>query len=174
MISVVKRSGGRSIDRPMVRDDPSSPTTPDVELAAGMAVARATELAARRRARDYIKDAREAGMTWQEIGAVLGLVEGGDVVGDSLGECAFSYAPVTRTLTMPAGTACRSLALPGLLRADQRSRPPSKAWRMTSRDTPRDAAAWLPQWLLGMRAARTRTRPGFLASQPRRDPWCGP
>lgn len=69
-------------------------TVRDVEPLAGMRAAREVELAARSGARDYIRDAREAGRSWREIGAAMGFAPGGEagVAGETAAEAAFTYA----------------------------------------------------------------------------------
>jgi hypothetical protein len=50
-------------------------------------------MAARAAATGYIRDAREAGHTWHEIGDALGLVPGGDAEqeGATIAEAAYTY-----------------------------------------------------------------------------------
>ncbi len=62
------------------------------EPAAGIAIARQLEVAARYQVRRYIKHAREAGLSWQQIGAALGITGGGDGVAQAIAEAAFDYA----------------------------------------------------------------------------------
>lgn len=87
------RDGGAEItSRPLFRG--SQTNTHDIEPLAGLASSRQLELAAGRHARDYVRDAREAGYSWHDIGTALGLVPGGDAqqAGDTVAEAAFSYA----------------------------------------------------------------------------------
>lgn len=66
----------------------------DVEPLAGLRTTREIELGARYHARDYIRAAREAGHSWRQIGAAMGLVPGGepDLAGQTPAEAAYSYA----------------------------------------------------------------------------------
>lgn len=90
---LVREAGGQFVTRPMFSSDPDGPAVRDAEPIAGLGAARAAELAARRLARGYARAAREDGRTWQEIGAALGLLAGGDDgAGDTIAEAAFSYA----------------------------------------------------------------------------------
>jgi hypothetical protein len=49
-------------------------TMPDVEPLAALTASRGLEVAAREHAASYVRAAREAGHTWHDIGAALGLV----------------------------------------------------------------------------------------------------
>jgi hypothetical protein len=91
-IELARDEGAPVIRRPAFRGAQS--TIQDVEPLAGMRAARQVELGARFSSRSYIRDAREAGYTWQEIGAALDLVPGGeaDLAGDTIAEAAYSYA----------------------------------------------------------------------------------
>lgn len=66
----------------------------DLQPLDGARSARDIELGARFAARRYIRDAREAGHTWQQIGQALGLVPGADPgqAGDTIAEAAYTYA----------------------------------------------------------------------------------
>lgn len=92
VIDIVRQTGGKVIRRPILQSLPDSGTMYDVEAAAGLSAARQVELAARKSACDYIRASREAGQTWHEIGAELGL---GPIARHSylpLAEVAFDYA----------------------------------------------------------------------------------
>ena len=69
-------------------------TSRDVEPLAGASAARAIELAAQQAARGYIRDAREAGHTWHQVGQALSLNLGSDrlQIGDTVAEVAYDYA----------------------------------------------------------------------------------
>ncbi len=68
-------------------------TIQDVEPLAGLRAAREVELGARHCTRGYIRDAREAGHTWQQIGTALDLTPGGEAPGwRHSAEAAYSYA----------------------------------------------------------------------------------
>jgi len=60
----------------------------------GARSARDIELGARHAARGYIRDAREAGHSWQEIGQALGVTSNADVgqAGLTVAEAAYTYA----------------------------------------------------------------------------------
>jgi hypothetical protein len=70
------------------------PTVQDVEPLAGARAARDLELAARGTARDYIRQAREAGQSWDQIGQALGVAPNGDAdqTGMTVAEAAYTYA----------------------------------------------------------------------------------
>ena len=87
------RSTGASIaTRPMFRGE-NEPTVQDVEPLAGARAARDLELAARGTARDYIRQAREAGHGWEQIGHALGLTPNADAdqAGLTVAEAAYTY-----------------------------------------------------------------------------------
>jgi hypothetical protein len=98
--TLARDAGAQTITRPMFRD--SDLTTTDLEPITGMRAARDLELGARHAALGYIRQAREAGRTWHDIGLALGLVPGGDAqqAGDTIAEAAYTYAaghPGTQT-----------------------------------------------------------------------------
>lgn len=70
---LARELGAEATSCPMFRHDPSSPALRDDDPAAGMRAARAVELAARGMTRDYVKVARQDGMSWRAIGEALGL-----------------------------------------------------------------------------------------------------
>ena len=72
----------------------SGRTVRDLEPLDGARAARDIELAAKGTARDYIRQAREAGQTWDQIGQALGLAPGADAgqAGLTVAEAAYSYA----------------------------------------------------------------------------------
>jgi hypothetical protein len=90
--TLARDAGAQIITRPMFRD--SDLTTTDVEPLPGMRAARDLELGARHAAHGYIRQAREAGRTWHDIGLALGLVPGGDAqqAGETIAEAAYTYA----------------------------------------------------------------------------------
>jgi hypothetical protein len=69
-------------------------TASGVDPLAGLAAIRQIELAARSHAADYIRAAREAGHTWQDIGNALNLAPRADAqqAGGDVAEAAFTYA----------------------------------------------------------------------------------
>jgi hypothetical protein len=66
--------GAQVITRPMYSSN-TEPTVSDVEPLAGARAAMDIEAAASSAARDYIRQAREAGSSWDQIGRTLGLGE---------------------------------------------------------------------------------------------------
>lgn len=91
-IDLARQDGAEVIRRPGFRG--SQISIGDVEPLAGLRPAREIELGARHHVRNYIRDAREAGRSWSEIGAALDLVPGGepDLAGETVAEAAYSYA----------------------------------------------------------------------------------
>jgi hypothetical protein len=92
VIDLARDEGAPVISRPAFRGAQSS--IQDVEPLAGLRAGREVELGARFGTRSYIRDAREAGHTWQEIGSAMNLTPGGeaDLAGDTIAEAAYSYA----------------------------------------------------------------------------------
>ena len=93
-------AGAQIISRP--RHPGAESTVRDVDPLPGMRASRHVELAARHSARDYIRQACEAGHSWHQIGRALDLTPGGDhdQEGTTLGEAAYTYAagsPSTET-----------------------------------------------------------------------------
>ena len=89
----------------LARDRGAEFTTREVHRGSGMAVrdlepldgaraARDIELGARHAARDYIRQAREAGHSWDQIGQALGVAPNADAdqTGLSVAEAAYTYA----------------------------------------------------------------------------------
>jgi hypothetical protein len=62
------------------------------EPGAGIRIALALERAARAGVRVYIQRAREAGMSWHEVGGALGVAELAQARGSSVAEAAWQYA----------------------------------------------------------------------------------
>ena len=69
-------------------------TVHDLEPLTGARAARDIELTARHAARDYIRQAREAGHGWDQIGQALGVAPNADAdqTGLSVAEAAYTYA----------------------------------------------------------------------------------
>lgn len=91
-ITLARDAGAPLSSRPFF---PGAETTvQDVEPLTGMRAAREVELGARHTAHGYIRDAREAGHDWHQIGTALGLAPGADAdqVGQTIGEAAYTYA----------------------------------------------------------------------------------
>jgi len=91
-IDLARDEGAQVISRPAFRG--AQTTIQDVEPLAGLRAARQVELGARLSTRNYIRDAREAGHTWHEIGTALDLTPSGeaDLAGSTIAEAAYSYA----------------------------------------------------------------------------------
>jgi len=91
-IDLARDEGAPVISRPAFRG--AHTTIQDVEPLAGLRAAREVELGAHFSTRNYIRDAREAGYTWHEIGTALDLTPRGeaDLAGDTIAEAAYSYA----------------------------------------------------------------------------------
>jgi hypothetical protein len=72
----------------------SGMTVRDLEPLTGARAARDVELGARHAARDYIRQAREAGHGWDQIGHALGVAPNADAdqTGQSVAEAAYTYA----------------------------------------------------------------------------------
>jgi hypothetical protein len=79
---LARQAGAPLVDRPIVRSG-TEPAAYAVEPIAGARAARGLELAARSIARDYLRQAREAGHGWEQIGQDLALGPGGDRGHDS-------------------------------------------------------------------------------------------
>jgi len=90
---LARGTGASIVTRPMLRGE-NEPTVQDVEPLAGARAARDLELAARGTARDYIRQAREAGHGWQRIGQALGVSPDADAdqTGMTVAEAAYTYA----------------------------------------------------------------------------------
>jgi hypothetical protein len=115
---LARDSGAAVVNRPIFRGD-KEPTVRDVEPLAGARAARDIELAARGTARDYIRQAREAGHGWEQIGQALGLAPGGhaDQESATVADAAYTYAVGKRESEPPweprsFGWTCRSCDKP--------------------------------------------------------------
>jgi hypothetical protein len=111
--ALARDAGGQVITRPAVPG--AVPAVRDVDPLSGMRAARQLELSSRAVARGYIRDAREAGNSWHDIGTALGVVPGGepDQAGETIAEAAYTYAagrPDTHTPWQPRSFpwTCRS------------------------------------------------------------------
>lgn len=91
-ITLARDAGAPVITRPLFHG--AETTVQDVEPLAGLLAAREIELGARHTAHGYIRDAREAGHSWHEVGTALGLAPGADAdqVAQTVGEAAYTYA----------------------------------------------------------------------------------
>lgn len=92
MLDLASAVGAQIVTRPAFRG--SHATVRDIEPLAGLAASRQLEVAAREHAAGYVRAAREAGHSWQDIGNALGLIPGGDAqqAGETVAEAAFTYA----------------------------------------------------------------------------------
>ncbi|HET9894623.1 MAG TPA: hypothetical protein VFQ44_06780 [Streptosporangiaceae bacterium] len=153
MFDLARATGARFITQPAFRG--SHAAVPDVGPLDGLSASRRLELAARGHATDYIRAAREAGHTWQEIGTALGLVPGADAqqAGDTVAEAAFTYAagsPDTevsrlygRSAVWHCGTCDQAISDRGLFAG------PAEDERGHTESCPRlaaDVAAWDAEW----------------------------
>jgi hypothetical protein len=82
--------GGELTTRPMYPG--SGLAVRDVDPLDGARAARDIELGAQRSARGYIRAAREAGHSWEQIGEALGLTKDTSRTGESIAEAAYTYA----------------------------------------------------------------------------------
>jgi hypothetical protein len=90
-VRLARDAGAHLVTRPMFRGE-QQPTVQDVEPLVGARAARDLEAAAAGTARDYIRQAREAGHGWEQIGQTLGLEPGGGRDGATPGDAAYTYA----------------------------------------------------------------------------------
>ena len=84
--------GAQIVRRPIIPG--AQATVRDLEPLAGARAARKVELGARAAAVGYIRDAREAGHSWDQIGHALGLTPGGDAGQQdaTAADAAYTYA----------------------------------------------------------------------------------
>jgi hypothetical protein len=89
---IARSAGAQIITRPAYQG--AQMAVRDIEPLAGMRASRQVELGARGAARDYIRQAREAGHGWHRIGQALELVPGADPdqQGMTVADAAYSYA----------------------------------------------------------------------------------
>jgi hypothetical protein len=132
-------------------------TVRDLEPLTGARAARDIELGARHTARDYIRQAREAGHGWDQIGQALGVAPNADAdqTGLSVAEAAYTYAagnPYTDTAVRHGRSfawRCRScdqaITDHGLIAG------PADAELGHTEDCPRLAAA-IAEWNVGWEA----------------------
>ena len=90
--TLARDAGAQIITRPAYPGSQSS--VRDVDPAAGMRAARDLELGARSVALGYVRNAREAGLTWEAISEAIDAIPGGDAqqAGDTAAEAAYTYA----------------------------------------------------------------------------------
>jgi hypothetical protein len=162
-VRLARDSGAQTVTRPMFRGD-KEPTVRDVEPLAGARAARDIELAAKGAARDYIRQALEAGHGWEQIGRALCLAPDADPdhQGATVGDAAYTYAVGTRQPEPPwepryFGWTCRSCDQPisdrGLIAGPADDEPghakncPRLAAAIAERDT--RTAQWAAEWKAG-------------------------
>jgi hypothetical protein len=110
---LARDSGAQIVTRPVFRGE-KEPTVRDVEPLAGARAAHDLELSAQGLVRDYIRQAREAGHGWDQIGRALGLDASGPGRGEATpAEAAYTYAVGRRESEPPwepryFGWTCRS------------------------------------------------------------------
>ena len=92
VIELARNAGANLITRPLYHG--ADTTTRDIEPLPGLTAARDLELAARSVTADYVRQAREAGYTWHQIGTAMNLVPGADPdqTGLTIAEAAFTCA----------------------------------------------------------------------------------
>jgi sugar phosphate isomerase/epimerase len=90
---LARDAGAVTVTQPMFPGE-TRPTVRDVEPLPGARAARDLELAARRTAREYIRQAREAGHSWDQIGRAIGAAPNADAdqAGLTVAEAAYTYA----------------------------------------------------------------------------------
>lgn len=89
---LVRARGGEFSDRPLIRSDPAGRQVSEPEPLAGIAAAAAVEREARRLTLEYIRYAREDGLTWHAIGEAMGFADHPPRGMTSVAEHAFRYA----------------------------------------------------------------------------------
>jgi hypothetical protein len=158
-VRLARDAGAQTVTRPLFRGD-NEPTVRDVDLA-GARAARGIEFAAKGTARDYIRQAREAGHGWEQIGRALGLAPEADPdhAGATVGAAAYTYAVGTRQSEPPwepryFGWTCRSCDQPiadrGLIQGPADDEPghatncPRLAAAVAEWDT--QTAQWAAEW----------------------------
>lgn len=101
LIGLARDRGAEFITREAYRG--SDRTVRDLEPLVGARAARDIELGARRAAREYIRQAREAGHSWDQIGHALRVIPNADAdqTGQTVAEAAYTYA---------AGSPCTNAA----------------------------------------------------------------
>jgi len=110
---LARDSGARIITRPVFRGE-NEPAVRDVEPLDGARAAHDLELSARGIVRDYIRQAREAGHAWDQIGCALGMGASDPDRGEATSaEAAYTYAVGRRDSEPPwqpryFGWTCRS------------------------------------------------------------------
>jgi hypothetical protein len=92
VISLARDRGAEFVTRDAYRG--SDMTVRDLDPLTGARAARDIELGARHAAREYLRQAREAGHSWDQIGHTLGVAPGADAdqAGLTVAEAAYTYA----------------------------------------------------------------------------------
>jgi hypothetical protein len=92
ILQAVHEIGGTLIDRPVSDRHPDWGTLKDASPADGLVAARAIELHAARKVREYIKDCRVAGTSWRKIGDLLNLQTEAKATDRPIADLAFEIA----------------------------------------------------------------------------------
>jgi hypothetical protein len=93
-VKIAQELGENLVKRPVFRDRPDlGMTTKDVEPLLGLDVTARLKRAAHLLSLDYVRYAREAGHSWQEIATALDLI---DSAGSEVGAAAAAYEYATR------------------------------------------------------------------------------
>ncbi len=90
-VAALLEGDGVRLERPSVFGSPAGPPVADVEPLAGVRAALFVSRAATGQIREYAEQARGAGVSWQQLGEVLGLVEEATQHDTPLGEAAWSF-----------------------------------------------------------------------------------
>ena len=92
IFEAVRDAGGEFIDRLISARHPDWGTTTDCTPADGLVAARALELAASGKVREYMRRAREDGMSWTAIGKLLNLQDEAKALDVHVADVAFDIA----------------------------------------------------------------------------------
>jgi hypothetical protein len=107
VLGIVRESGGQVVHRSMFRDRPDlNLRVPGAEPMAGLRAATALKMATRELLLDYVRDAREDGYTWRDIGVGLGFSDDPDS-GVSAAEAAYEFAAGTTSAWRSFAWTCR-------------------------------------------------------------------
>lgn len=135
---LARDTGAPIVQRPMYSRD-NEPSVRDVEPLAGARAARDLETAAEGTARDYIRQAREAGHGWDQIGDALGLTPGRDPghEGATAADAAYAYAACSSGHRSTLAAQILHLDLSVLRSAHHRPGPDPRTRRRRTRPRPR-------------------------------------
>jgi len=79
VFTLVREAGAPVTKRPLIRTKPDGLTVPEPDPLAAITAARHLEWAARDALRGHVRNAREDGRTWDQVGTALGYKPGPDV-----------------------------------------------------------------------------------------------